>query len=58
MEKKLFKWQKQNCPLCNKELQPVDTEYSVKYYCNCNGFERSVIEILKNEGEKQDDSTN
>lgn len=57
MEKKLSKWQRQSCPLCNRELYPIDTEYSVKYFCDCGGFERPVIEILK-EGEKQDDSTN
>jgi hypothetical protein len=44
------------CPLCNKQLRPSRDGNSVKYFCNCSGYDRPVIEILK-EGEKQNGST-
>lgn len=36
-----------NCPACNKELSPVtDTDGVTRYFCNCIGFYRSVIEVI------------
>lgn len=36
-----------NCPGCNKELPPaVDERGVTRYYCDCAGFMRSVIEII------------
>jgi len=38
--------QNMNCPGCNKEL-PASTEENgtLRYYCDCAGFFRPVIEI-------------
>lgn len=45
------------CPLCGKLLSPHHTEYEVKYFCDCAGYSRPVIEIQK-EGVEQNGSTN
>lgn len=49
---------KKNCPICGKELQPKNGV--TKYYCDCMGQLRPVIEILPNElkGVKQNGSAN
>jgi len=45
------------CPLCGKLLSPHHTECEVRYFCDCAGYSRPVIEIQK-EGVKQNGSTN
>lgn len=45
-----------SCPLCGKPLDPHYEEKGViRYFCDCAGFSRPVIEILQ-EGVKEDDS--
>lgn len=37
---------KKKCPLCGKELVSQDAENNkVKYFCDCIGYSRPVIEI-------------
>ncbi len=48
--------EKTPCPLCGKLLYPRHTEYEVKYFCDCIGYSRPVIEIRK-EGVEQNGST-
>lgn len=36
-----------NCPVCQKELNPVtDAEGVTRAFCDCVGFRRPVIETL------------
>ncbi len=52
------KTQQKSCPICGKQLIPHNEENgSVRYFCDCAGFNRPVIEILS-EGEEPNDSTN
>ncbi len=53
--------EKKTCPICGKTLSPRHTEYEVKYFCDCIGYSRPVIEIkieIKTEGEEQNGSAN
>lgn len=49
--------EKKPCPLCGKLLPPHHTEHEVKYFCDCIGYSRPVIENQK-EGVEQNGSTN
>ena len=43
-----------NCPVCQKELNPVtDAEGVTRAFCDCVGFRRPVIEILPPAGKPQ-----
>ncbi|MEJ5201561.1 MAG: hypothetical protein WHV66_04945 [Anaerolineales bacterium] len=37
---------KKNCPLCGAELEPVQTDGKVVYLCACGGVLRTVIEVI------------
>jgi|YNPBryunderm2012_1023409.scaffolds.fasta_scaffold19817_2 hypothetical protein len=51
---------KKNCPICGKELQPKNESGVTKYYCDCTGQLRTVIEILPDDskGVRQNGSAN
>lgn len=48
------------CPICGKELSPLEKDGRKIYYCACQGMSKPVIEILPEGLEKgvEDDSTN
>ncbi len=45
---------KKNCPLCGAELEPVQTAGKIVYLCACGGVLRTVIEVLPEQIEGED----
>lgn len=49
---------KKKCPLCGKEIEGKTENGITRYYCNCSGKLRSVIEVIPdNTKGVKDDST-
>ncbi len=44
-----------NCPLCQKELPPPLKDGKIeRYFCDCIGFSRPVIEISRDANSRPD----
>lgn len=36
-----------NCPICNRPLPPPEqSEAGERYFCDCAGFRRAVVEVI------------
>lgn len=44
-----------NCPICNRPLPPPERKNGVeRYYCDCAGFRRAVVEIIPETSAEKD----
>ncbi len=46
-----IKTDERSCPICGKTLSPNHIDGKIKYFCDCAGYIRPVIEILTQEQE-------
>lgn len=49
-----------NCPACNRSLPPPEqSETGIeRYFCDCAGFRRAVVEIIPDESAVQAEPVN